>query len=330
MTLRTYSVFIALCLACHLSMAWNAAGHKLSAMVAYEHLSPEARTAVAEALKYHPRFSKDFRMPVSIRKKGSKEDREKWLFMQAAIWPDIARGFTGDDRKVYHHSRWHYINEPIFLDPRDEAFYGEAVPGNQDRLPGKAHPRDFNVSQAFHMIMDSLQSPLVTPESRAVLLCWFFHLVGDIHQPLHSSAHYHRQKFYFGDKGGNLIVLGNQSLHSYWDGLLGKSSWGYEKVKKTYAQLESDSISVRESLKSQHNISMDQWISESHALAKGVAYPVVIRSKIFVGAVVDGKVRVTLPRKYFSDYDRNSKQVARRRVYESGLRMALLLEGIYG
>jgi len=90
-----------LCLAAS-SFGWNRTGHMLVALIAYEDLSPAERQPLVDVLRKHPRFQEDFqrRMP-PLR---SREDQDRWIFIQAATWPDIARGFKGQDKKYHHPS----------------------------------------------------------------------------------------------------------------------------------------------------------------------------------------------------------------------------------
>src|SRR6476469_10036495 len=66
-------------------------------------------------------------------------------------------------------------------------------------------------------------------ERKAIALAWLFHLVGDIHQPLH-TAQLFTVEYPQGDRGGNEICLRvTQSgqpmdLHRFWDGVITSSS----------------------------------------------------------------------------------------------------------
>ena len=70
-----------------------------------------------------------------------------------------------------------------------------------------------------------LRSADASDESRSIFLCWLLHLVGDLHQPLHTSTLISKQ-FPNGDLGGNLFLVSLKEggpavvLHTYWDALL--------------------------------------------------------------------------------------------------------------
>ena len=67
------------------------------------------------------------------------------------------------------------------------------------------------------------------PERRAIALAWLFHLVGDIHQPLH-TAQLFTVDYPQGDRGGNEICVRVKEaerpmdLHRFWDGVITSSS----------------------------------------------------------------------------------------------------------
>ena len=51
---------------------------------------------------------------------------------------------------------------------------------------------------------NDLKTKTAAGEDRAVAACWLFHLVGDIHQPLHNASYFLSDKsFLTGDLGGN-------------------------------------------------------------------------------------------------------------------------------
>ena len=103
--------------------AWNAAGHRLIAMLAYDQMTEDARVEVVRLLRKHPRFEEDFQgeMPQAVRNAAS-DVQDRWIFSQAAVWPDIARSHP-----EYHHGTWHYINEPVFLTDSDRSALEDSV-----------------------------------------------------------------------------------------------------------------------------------------------------------------------------------------------------------
>ena len=148
------------------ALAWNAAGHRLVAAIAWQQLSPASQDFASAALARHP-------------------DHGRWLdrartadpaaiFAEAATWPDDIRSdprFYDEGRDeetpslpgmpdTARHKRWHYVD----LDERGNRESGEA-----DRQ-----------IERLSQLMRSGRSQDVT-----YALPWLLHLVADIHQPLH-------------------------------------------------------------------------------------------------------------------------------------------------
>jgi hypothetical protein len=48
-------------------------------------LTPEKRTEFVAVLRRHPRFDLDFAQQLP-----SDAEEERWIFWQAAVWPDLA------------------------------------------------------------------------------------------------------------------------------------------------------------------------------------------------------------------------------------------------
>src|SRR5882724_7095572 len=72
--------------------AWGAAGHRVIANIAYDRLDDAMRSRIVKILLKHEDFDKRFkqRMPAEILAGSAEEDR--WIFLQASIWPDLIRG----------------------------------------------------------------------------------------------------------------------------------------------------------------------------------------------------------------------------------------------
>jgi hypothetical protein len=181
--------------------AWNEHGHMVVARLAWDQLFADQRAKVVAILKNHPHYT-DF---LSARKPdGFTED--EWVFMRAATWSDWVRGKREHDRPT-----WHYVNFPI-VPP------GSAVKVADHEPPAKQE----NIVNQLTVCAEKIK--IGTDVERAVNMAWLFHLVGDIHQPLHCTALFSEQ-FPNGDKGGNDAFIRIRSsrakLHSMWDGLLG-------------------------------------------------------------------------------------------------------------
>ena len=86
-------LFIVLLNLCSSVFSWNAAGHKVIALIAFDHLTPSVKKQVNKILaaRFHSRYPNG-------------------RFLKAATWPDRIKGHT----KAYN--TWHYINLPIMKD----------------------------------------------------------------------------------------------------------------------------------------------------------------------------------------------------------------------
>ncbi|UCV28567.1 S1/P1 nuclease [Ferribacterium limneticum] len=278
--------------------AWNAAGHRLVAVIAWQQLTPPTREAISAALARHP-------------------DHERWLakarssdaidlFAEASTWPDDIRNdprFHDEDREAPtpplpgfpdtgRHKRWHYVD-----------------------LDAAGKVRDGELERQIERLSRLLQVKASSGGASAAgngsqisyALPWLLHLVADIHQPLHVGQH--------GDEGGNKVEIENpfnkrlpfSSLHLYWDDLPGPPWLRGKRLEKNAARLlESYPKPV------QGDVAL--WREESHRLL-AVAYP---------------KANGSLLPIISDDFHRDSRDIANRRIVEAGYRLGHRLESIFG
>ena len=195
------------------------------------------------------------------------DERNEWIFQQAAIWPDIARSFKDEARKEFTRGPWHYIDLPIFLTPADQQAMEGKLTDNVSLKPPVQEIETMNVVQTLRLARRMLADKSTPDAKKAVMLCWIMHDVGDIHQPLHSSASYSRNLFPTGDRGGNSIKTDQrQNLHSVWDQFLGvRASFRttHNRAIKEMADPEQSKAGVAAATSLDENT----WLDESHALA---------------------------------------------------------------
>jgi hypothetical protein len=289
------------------ALAWNALGHRVVAEIAWQQIDPETRQEVVDTLKRHPRFGEDFiaRMPADVAN-GDQERQDRWIFWQAAVWPDVARGGPFD------RPTWHYINFPTFID-------GKRVPVGaqlETKYPGSTPIDKLNCIQAVKYAQEVLQDRKAGPDAKALAYCWLFHLVGDMHQPMHSTALFCEQ-YPRGDKGGNEIPLvQGRNLHSLWDNLLGRND-RYQGVMREAEQLKAN----RKLWEVDAKAKPETWITEGQGLAQDFAYD---------AAIID-TVRATAPGSDVSpivlsdEYLKSAGAHARQRVVTAGLRLSEIL-----
>lgn len=299
--------------------AWWDSGHRVVALVADSRLSPRTRARLLEVLGQHPQAEKYFSPPADLP--GGVQARRQWVLTQAAVWPDAIRR-TDRDRPT-----WHYVNLPLFLSTRDKQQLAPRLRVNvARRLPAGVNleTRGLNVIQAISFCRKQIARDDVSDPDKAVCVAWLCHLVGDVHQPCHSTAVFSGKRFQKGDRGGNDIPLaGDTNLHKFWDSQLGDSrTFGNEVVRRA-ASLLADRELVRAGLMAEKNLSPVAWVSESHALARRVAYHPKILLAVRQAEPQPEKAipAISLPGTYASQ----AAAVSRRRGVEAGFRLARVL-----
>ena len=307
--------------------AWNSTGHRIIAYITYDQLDPSVRQAMVELLKQHPRFEKDFqgKMP-DVIKEHDAATQNRWIFMHAATWPDITRGFNEADREKYHHGTWHYINKPLYLDPASELALSAKLPVNlSTSSEDGTEVLKFNVLQALEFCVKQMNDPAVSPADKAVSLCWIMHLCGDIHQPLHSTALFAKKTFPEGDRGGNLIRFKRSNLHSQWDRLLG-TSWKYSDITRKAVGISHDPALKQLGKAATQKMAFETWSDESHVLAKEHAYSLQILAAVKAAEAKGTNLKKLpqLPQSYFQ----NGGTIASQRAAQAGWRLAAVINSV--
>ena len=307
-------------------------GHRFTGIIAYQQLPEQLSNKILTILEKHPEYQSHFieEMPEEIVN-ASQEIKGAWLFSQMACWPDVIK--DPDLHYDPQHRRWHYINLPILLTDSDERYYKDNVPSNLERLPNNDKPDDWNISQAYHFNKDLLGKS--DSALQAVALCWLFHLIGDIHQPLHSTAVYNERRFAKGDAGGNSIdVKPIGILHAAWDRATyneGNKNWNFEdyvnycdsSLSRYYA--DKDDLTER--------LEFEGWLQESYELAKVVGYPKelldMIRSSAIEQYGFGNPLRIKLDKTFTSSWYSQIVSVANHRISLAGFRIGGILRLIY-
>lgn len=199
------------------ALAWNATGHEVVARIAWEKMEPQTRAKVMALMMQAPvdadlasLLPTDNR-PLSIRQRD--------LFMLAATWADIVRSDEFPERKKkYHHSIWHFTN-----------FFWKQQNGVAVDVP-ELQPEKVNIVERLNFLQTEVVDKNIQAGQRGIDVAWILHLIGDVHQPLHTSARVTELEPK-GDQGGNLFLLTpketppekTKRLHGYWDDMLNKS-----------------------------------------------------------------------------------------------------------
>ena len=285
------------------AQAWNALGHKVVCEIAWQQIDQPTRDNIVATLRRHPRFDEDF-----AKKDMPTADVDRWIFWHAGTWPDIARGIKGEERKKYNMPTWHYVNYPLFLGPERPLSVNLGTQPEQGPIEG------WNVIQATRYCLNVLDSS-ASPEEKAIAYSWVFHLVADMHQPLHSTALF-CDRFPKGDRGGNSIkTKQGRNLHALWDNLLGRSHKS-SNVLRVVAELKQD----RSLWAVETSGRIDDWIAESHQLARSFVYP----AELEYALAQPGELQpLVLPEAYLKE----AGQHARARIVAAGVRLGVVLGG---
>ncbi len=321
------ATLLLVCLVGMPAQGWWDCGHKIIASIAFRRLTPSQQTTLVEILRQHPRFEQDFRskMPADV----PPELEGEWIVQQCSVWPDLARDFKGADRDKYHRGPWHYQDIPLFLTDADRAAMEKKLTLNMEsKVPSVvANPNDLNALQAIALAQATALDSNSPAADRAVAFCWLFHVIGDIHQPCHSTAMFSQKLFPNlgeGDRGGNLVkVTQRGNLHSLWDSFLGSRGQVVEMKNRAVAMMADPELSAVGEAAIQKLTSTD-WQVESFELAKEYVYDAEIlaflRALESSGAPADSMACTVT-----EDYLKRGGKVSERRVVEAGYRIGAIL-----
>jgi hypothetical protein len=308
--ISVFAFLVTIGLAAHPALAWNIPGHMLSAIIAYQILRQEKTQSIEKVkavLEKHPWYVHQWQarlqdVPIS--------ERDQVLFMQAARWADDIR--TQD--KAQSRPSWHYINLPFKPDGQP--------PPVQIRDP---EPVNILTAMTENENVVKYESDA---ERRAVALAWLFHLVGDIHQPLHTVQLF-TSEYPKGDRGGNEICVRvtqagqPMDLHRFWDGVI-TSSQNLTRLRNEATALRNRQEFQRGQLTELANADFESWAKESFEIATKIAY----RNGQRIGSPRGGRkdcptiaTAPVLPPRYVV----SASRIADRRMILAGYRLADLL-----
>ncbi|WP_454782403.1 S1/P1 nuclease [Legionella sp. WA2022007384] len=227
---------LVLCLGVINSYAWNAAGHKVVAQIAYDNLSPKARDMCYKYLR-----SRTHNTPNSS-------------FVSASTWMDDIRW-----RGVYWYDVMHYIDIPFSSD-------GTRLPPIEST----------NAIKTIKQASAVLSSKKTNPSDKKLALRMLIHIAGDIHQPLHAVTQVSAQHPMGDLGGNLFLLGKNpvgSNLHQYWDNGAGFFLGQYDeaRIKSTAQQLEQK-LPCSTIIDAQ--IRPAKWAKMSHKLALRNAYQI--------------------------------------------------------
>lgn len=292
--------------------AWSYTGHKLTGYIAWQRMSPAARDAVIKILRDAP---EDSHLSALYLPYGSQADevRKRDYFMLTTTWADIVREREFETRyKKYHRGNWHY----------SDTFWSR----DNGAIQVLKAPEDGGLALERLREYEALIRSPASNAAKAVAIAWIQHLIGDIHQPLHTSARVTESEPK-GDQGGNFFLLTPQgtprpqqeNLHWFWDSVIERN------IPNTKNDCDADFlIPIAEKMMKSYPYekvrgrldpgNFTGWIAESLRLAQVEVFsPDLIRFQ-----------------KPAEKYKKKAFDVSRERITMAGYRMGDLFNTVFG
>jgi S1/P1 Nuclease len=306
---RTAIVSVLMLAATLSARAWDGTGHMLVAQVAYDRLNDKAKAHVTE-------------LAAKIQKDGVPYNA-----VNIACWADDIKARNADTPFRGMFKTWHYVDIGCQKGDPDELSNPPALSKTNGNLV-------VALPYCVGLIRSNKFTDLVPNESVALALV--MHFVGDIHQPLHTTARFDPETHTQGDAGGNGVGLTNfvdtpwpPNLHTFWDEAYRRY---YDAgVVKAMPRLDEADAPNSPELKgwmtrlapyapkdTDFTYDVMKWVKESHAIACSQVYGAL-------GAPYGAK-NVSLSELYV----KAGTETAERRIELAGYRLAALLNDLYG
>ncbi|MFN0276999.1 MAG: S1/P1 nuclease [Pyrinomonadaceae bacterium] len=294
------------------ALAWDETGHKITAYIAWQRMTPEVREKVIKILRNAPEDSQlaTFYMSYGSR---TRESRMREFFMTASVWADIIKDNdfeTRFDKYAENNSDWHYVNN--FWTVKD----GKAVRIENMQPAGRIMKKLADFSQLIRGNASDAE--------KAIAIAWLEHLIGDIHQPLHSSARVNEYDPK-GDRGGNGFYLTpkgtkreqQDNLHSFWDSVVVRYMPNPDKCDFEYIEPIAQSITKLypyDTMRAKLSLNnFENWANESLSIAMNVAYR-----------------NIKFGEKPSDKYTKNAFEIAQERLALGGYRLGELFNEAFG
>ncbi|HXI25216.1 MAG TPA: S1/P1 nuclease, partial [Pyrinomonadaceae bacterium] len=243
----------------------------------------------------------------------NEDERKREFFLAAATWPDVVRPKDRNDPRPctsYHRRDWHFVDH-----------YWKGVSGDPTNPPTDLSTPPMAEINAVGQLV--IFRPFVVSNNaasdRAIDLAWILHLVGDIHQPLHTSGRVTATET-GGDAGGNFFTLGPKlSLHSYWDGIVDRAQPRHAPNETFPNYIKRLTQTFESAFPKSHFTNLEpgqfeEWAKESLEKAKNNAYPKSLK-------------RGQMPA---PTYQAKTFGIAEESIAEGGYRLAALLDELFG
>ncbi|HYO62627.1 MAG TPA: S1/P1 nuclease [Pyrinomonadaceae bacterium] len=304
--LRALLLAAALCVPQVAAFAWGDTGHMVVGHIAHSRLDKDAAERVAELsplMNFQKMAGKPAKMTLFTYQPAS-----------LAVWMDDMKDVT--DR----YDEWHYINKPL--------------PAMAVNMPSVHVER--KLGELISELRAGVRNKTLTRKREATLVAFLFHLVGDVHQPMHAASRWRDKNRH--DLGGNSFPLTHprrNNLHSFWDAAGGYFNYRdpdhRTKGKLTAAEEKSirdhafDIMSANPPGKTPgwQNLDVSAWVAESYDYAGRYAYGDISRNGQPAQLLVTGLGGNQ------QTYEQRAREVSAQRMALAGYRLAELLNDIY-
>jgi hypothetical protein len=193
------------------TLACNEVRHINSGAIAYRDLKQSSPSIIQKTIALIKNLTKYSSLwkPTLYKSNFSPEDQNLYRFMLAGRWSYDIRG-----NNAFHNPKWHYMNFPF-------------KPGiTSGTLTSLTSLEPENILTTYNQNRSTINGSAAN-SSKAVALCCLFHLIRDVHQPLHTTASI-TQQFppQEGDHGGPKFFIKDNStaatisLHNFEDDLI--------------------------------------------------------------------------------------------------------------
>jgi len=176
--------------------AWGDEGHMIVALIADDRLAPSTKQRVGALLQLD---------------EDTLTDKD---IASRSTWADRYRDSDKMTTRVRYNAtqHWHFVDIEIDAPDVDAPCFGHPqIPLGKLASEG---PAEACVTDKIDQFWKELKDRSLPQSERIIALKYLLHLVGDVHQPLHSADNH--------DHGGNceqvVTAAGvRKSLHSFWD-----------------------------------------------------------------------------------------------------------------
>jgi hypothetical protein len=267
--------------------------------IAYDHVvarDPAVVTAIDTIMHAHPDWPRFETALTGLQ--GA--NRERRLFELIARWPDDIRGTP------YDHEHWHHQLRVV----AGWTLFSAIRAGEADH--------------AFATNLRTAGNPDAEASRRAIALCWLFHVLGDMHQPLH-AGHKMNGDFPLTDRAGTIAWVRSsadappQTLHQFWDmaaDLTGDEASAVDRIAGAAEPFAEGPESAKQPpLQLYHH-----WVRESEGIAANIAYG--------KGAPKASPRKETAP-VISAEFAGTARSVSLQRLGQAGGRLADLLISIF-